>query len=108
MNAAKVSPKADVVLLMNPGSGIRSADGLVDLKVRLLFGKAGELVQDEVRQAKEQWILRQPLDAYLAGNIRCAGENVLELRVTAVPVETEISGKPAFADRIAERQGLLV
>ena len=45
MNAAKVSTKTDVVLFVNPGGGVSGGDGLVNLKVRLLFGEAGELVQ---------------------------------------------------------------
>ena len=58
MNAAKVSAKTDVVLFVNPGGGVGSGDGLVNLKVRLLFGEAGELVQSDDRQTIKQWVLR--------------------------------------------------
>ena len=58
MDAAKVSAKADVVLLVNPGGGLRSGDRLVGLKVRLLLVDAGELVEGEVGQTVEQRVCR--------------------------------------------------
>ena len=108
MNAAKVSAKTDVVLLVNPGGGVGGGDGLVNLKVWLLFGEAGELVQGDVRQTVEQRVLGQSVDAYLAGNIRVVGEIVRKLGIAAVPVETGIRGQPAFANGIAERQRILM
>ncbi len=56
VDAAKVSAKADVVLLVDPRGGICSSDCLVGLKVRLLLVHAGELVERQVGQAIEQWV----------------------------------------------------
>ncbi len=58
MDAAKVSAITDIVLLVDPRGGLGERDGLVGLKVRLLFVHAGELVQGEVGQTKEQRVRR--------------------------------------------------
>ena len=108
MDATKVSAKTNVVLLVYPGGRLGRGNRLVDLEVWLLLGHAGELVQSEVGQTKEQWVGGQSAETYLAGDICGAGEIVLELRIAAVPVETEIIGQPALAQRVAKRHRVLV
>ena len=104
VDAAEVAADSDVVLLVNPGKGVREGDGLVDLEGWLLLAEAGELVESDVGQAVEERIGGKSVEADLAGDVGGVGEVVARLGVRPVPVDVEAVGEVALAERVSGLQ----
>ncbi len=108
IDAAEVGAKADVVLAVDPGAHVAEGDGLRELEIGLLLAEAGELVHRDVGQAPELRRMGQAVEAELGGDVGDVAEAVAGLGVGLIPAGGDGVREAAFADGVAELQGILM